>query len=115
MQKERTAIRGNAAAHLKPLFKRRERAPESKDFDDDSIHQRAAPRGAVGLALRMQQNEPGDVGRMKRQNTARQRSIESGRHGHYPGNKVEKSTYSFGFSMLNPGVLILTIQERPST
>jgi len=39
VQKERAAIRGNAAAYLKPLFKCRERTPESKDFDSDSIQQ----------------------------------------------------------------------------
>jgi hypothetical protein len=38
MQKERAAISRNAATHLKPRFKRRERAPENKDFDDHSAH-----------------------------------------------------------------------------
>ena len=40
MQKERAAISRHAATHLKPRFKRRERAPETKDFDDHAVHQR---------------------------------------------------------------------------
>jgi hypothetical protein len=40
MQKERAAISRNAATHLKPRFNRRERAPETRDFDDHSVHQR---------------------------------------------------------------------------
>jgi len=40
MQKERAAISRNAATHLKPLFQRREWTPETKDFDDHSVHQR---------------------------------------------------------------------------
>jgi hypothetical protein len=37
VQKERTAIRRDAAAYLKPVFKHRERAPRISDFDDHKI------------------------------------------------------------------------------
>jgi len=40
VEKERAAIGQNLATHVKPLFQRRERAPEAKDFDDHSVHQR---------------------------------------------------------------------------
>jgi hypothetical protein len=37
VEKERAAIGGNVAMYLKPLFKRRERAPETKDFNYRSV------------------------------------------------------------------------------
>src|SRR6266851_4058711 len=53
---KRAAIDLNAAPHLKPVFKRRERAPETKDFDDHSIHQRGnVQRGESRPAAREHQ------------------------------------------------------------
>src|SRR5713101_9712908 len=85
MQKERAAISRNAAPHLKPRFKRRERAPETKDFDDHSVHQggnvqRREPRQAP--REQCAEDDPGDVDRMNRQNTGRHRSVPSWRHAH---------------------------------
>ncbi len=65
MQKERTAIRRDAAAYLKPVFKRRERASKTKDFDGHSVHQRGhVQRGEPRPAAREEcaEDDPGDVG-----------------------------------------------------
>src|SRR5260370_26543973 len=40
VEKERAAIGRRVTKYRKPLFQRRERAPEAKDFDDYSVHQR---------------------------------------------------------------------------
>src|SRR5713101_8314286 len=87
MQKERAAISRNAATHLEPRFKPRQRAPEPKDFDDHSVHQRGnVQRGEPRPAPREEcaEDDPGDVGRVKRQNTRRHRSVPSRRHAHNP-------------------------------
>jgi len=78
VEKERAAIGQNLATHVKPLFQRRERAPEAKDFDDHSVHQRGnVQRGEARPASREEsaEDDPSDVGCMKGQNTGRHRSI----------------------------------------
>src|SRR5258708_36026070 len=87
MQKEWAAISRNAPNQLKPRVERRERAPETKDFDDYSGHQRRnvqrrepwpAPREECA------EDDPGDIDRMKQQNTGRHRSVPPLRHAHNP-------------------------------
>jgi hypothetical protein len=43
---------------------RRERAPETKDFDDHTVHQRGNVQRAEPWPARVK-NDPGNVGRMK--------------------------------------------------
>src|SRR5260370_39330308 len=86
-EKEWASISRSAAKHLKPRFTRRERAPEPKDFDDYSVHQRRnvqrrEPRPAPREECA--EDDPGDIDRMKRQNTGRHRSVPPLRHAHNP-------------------------------
>jgi hypothetical protein len=46
--------------------------------------QRAARRAAAAAREECAQDDPGDVGRMKRQNTGRHRSVQFRRHAHIP-------------------------------